>query len=118
MLKLNHKKLDAWKVSKEFVKEVYLLIKNFPDNEKFVLISQMKRASLSVPLNIAEGASRQTRLERKRFYQISRSSLVEVDTQLELAIDLNFTDLNQIKNTEQLISRLFALLSNMIIKTE
>jgi four helix bundle protein len=118
MLKLNHKKLDAWKVSKEFVKEIYLITKHFPDDEKFGMISQMKRAALSVPFNIAEGASRQTKAERKRFYQISISSLVEVDTQLELALDLSFTDTNQIKNAEQLISRLFAMLSNMIIKTE
>jgi four helix bundle protein len=118
MLKLNHKKLDAWKVSKEMVNEIYLLVNNFPDDEKFGMISQMKRAALSVPLNIAEGASRQTKAERKRFYQISRSSVVEIDTQLELSLGLKFTNTDEIKIVEDLIARVFGMLSKMIIITE
>ena len=118
MLKLNHKKLDVWKISKEFVREIYSLTKNFPEDEKFGMISQMKRAALSVPLNIAEGASRFSKLERKRFYEISRSSLVEVDTQLELSLDLDFVEKEEIIELEKLISRVFGMLSSMIVNTK
>lgn len=82
MLNLNHKDLKVWEKSIELVTDIYALTDDFPSEEKFGLISQLRRASVSIPSNIAEGASRKSENERKRFYEIARSSLVEVDTQM------------------------------------
>jgi four helix bundle protein len=76
MLKLNHKQLDVWNASIELVKEVYLLTQIFPKDELYGLSSQLKRASVSIVSNLAEGLSRSTKLDTRRFLQIARSSLV------------------------------------------
>ena len=74
-LKLNHQSLDIYNVSKSFVLECYKLTKHLPADEKFGMITQIRRAALSVHLNIAEGASRRSDAERKRFYEIARGSI-------------------------------------------
>ena len=117
MLKLNHKNLDVWKVSLLLIKDIYTLTESYPKSEIFGLTSQLRRASVSVNSNIAEGASRRTSAERKRFYEVSRSSLVEIDTQLEISILLNYvreTSLNEINNKT---NELFAKITNLINKT-
>jgi four helix bundle protein len=73
MLKLNHKKLDVWKVSVELVKDIYKLTSDFPKDEQYGLVSQLRRASVSVVSNLAEGLSRSTELDIRRFLQIARS---------------------------------------------
>ncbi len=82
MLNLSHKKLDVWNHSIELIKIIYKLTENFPKHEIYGLSGQIRRASVSIASNIAEGCSRKSTLEKKRFLEISRSSLVEVDTQL------------------------------------
>ena len=67
-LQLNHQKLDLYKVSRSFVLEYYKLSKQLPADEKFGMISQVRRAALSVHLNIAEGSSRKSEAERKRYF--------------------------------------------------
>ncbi|MBL8017203.1 MAG: four helix bundle protein [Ignavibacteria bacterium] len=84
MLKLNHKQLAVWDKSLHLVKEVYKLTSRLPNEEKYVLTSQLRRASISVASNIAEGAARKSIIERRRFYEVSRSSSVEIDTQIEI----------------------------------
>jgi four helix bundle protein len=90
MLKLNHKNLEVWKTSIEIIKEVYKVSGLFPSEEKFNLISQIRRAALSISNNIAEGAARSSKAEKRRFYEIARSSFVEVDNCLEVALHLNY----------------------------
>lgn len=85
-----HKKLDAWKLSFEFVKEIYLATDGFPSSEKFGLTSQLRRASVSIPTNIAEGAGRKSKKEFINFLSIALGSVSEVDTLLLLSRDLNF----------------------------
>jgi four helix bundle protein len=80
-----HKKLDAWKESMNLVILVYELTRQFPQNEVFGLISQLRRAVISIPGNVAEGAARQTRREFIQFLYIARGSLSEVDTYIEIA---------------------------------
>jgi four helix bundle protein len=114
MLSLNHKKLKVWGKSIELVKEIYQLTITFPSHEKFGLISQLRRASVSVASNISEGASRKSKNERTRFYEISRSSLVEIDTQIEISIMLGYLKENDIKKLKSLANEVFAMLSAMI----
>ena len=91
MLKLNHKKLEVWNKGIELVAEIYMITKFLPKEEIFGLSSQLRRASVSVISNIAEGSARKSSLERKRFYEISRSSLVEIDAQIEIAHRLSIS---------------------------
>ena len=93
MLNLSHKNLEVYKISLKLIKEVYAITKGFPKEELYVLVSQIRRAAISVCSNIAEGASRISRAEKKRFYEISRSSLVEMDTQFEISsiLDILFS---------------------------
>lgn len=116
MLQLGHKNLIVWKKSVLLVKEIYHLTGNFPDEEKFGLISQLRRAAVSVSSNISEGAARSSFKERKRFYEIARSSLVEVDTQLELSFVLKFLSKKDLKISSELLNEIFAMLSKMIGK--
>jgi four helix bundle protein len=114
MLDLNHKKLTVWKKSKELVKQIYVLTGNFPSEEKFGMGSQLRMAALSVPSNISEGASRRSKTERERFYEIARSSLVEIDTQIEISLDLEYLDTEDIDELIRLANKVFAMLSVMI----
>ena len=114
MLLLNHKKLNVYHKSLELVSEIYSLTQKFPTQEKFGLISQIRRAAFSIPSNIAEGASRKSLKERKRFYEISRSSLVELDTQIGISIKLNYLTKKQIVKLEKVANEIFAMLSAMI----
>jgi four helix bundle protein len=82
-------KLEVWQNSRSFVKDIYTITTNFPDNEKFGLISQIRRASLSIFANIAEGMSRKTDKDKARFISISFGSAIEVVNFHILANDLN-----------------------------
>jgi four helix bundle protein len=114
MLDLKHKKLSVWIKSIELVKEVYLLTNSFPSDERFGLTSQIRRASVSVVSNISEGASRKSINERVRFYEISRSSLVEIDSQIEISILLGYLKRKEVKKLKNLTNEVFAMLSAMI----
>ncbi len=85
-----HKKLNAWVKSFEFVKEIYLVTDKFPSEEKFGLVSQMRRAAVSVPVNIAEGAARKSKKEFIQFLHIALGSMTELDTLLLLSADVGF----------------------------
>lgn len=114
MLNLAHKKLEVYKISLQLIKEVYRLTKLFPKDEHFVLVSQLRRAVISVSSNIAEGSARSSKQERRRFYEIARSSLVEVDTQFEAALILNYIAEKDIIELEGLAESGFRMLSRMI----
>jgi len=114
MLKLNHKNLDVWQLALKFVSLIYEVTSNYPKDELFGLTNQTRRASISISANIAEGSSRKSLVERKRFYEIARSSLVEVDNHLEIAITLNYLDDKTIKIIDEKLNELFAKLSKFI----
>jgi four helix bundle protein len=81
----NFKKLNIWVNAMSLVKDVYLLTSNFPKEEKFGLISQINRCSISVPSNIAEGSSRSSNKEFSHFIKIALGSLFELETQIILS---------------------------------
>ena len=116
MLNLSHKNLDVWKSDMQLVKEIYELTKNFPHEELYGLTSQLRRASVSVPSNLSEGLAREFRAESKRFLDISRSSLVEIDTQWEISLMLQLCDKNEIKFIDELLNKSFAMTTNLIKK--
>jgi hypothetical protein len=114
MLDLIHKKLEVYKISLQLVKEIYTLTNRFPADEKYILSSQIKRAAISVCSNIAEGSARISDAEKKRFYEIARSSLVEVETQMEIALVLNYLSENDISNANEFMESVFKMLSKLI----
>lgn len=79
MLELSHKKLIAWQKAIQLLPLIYDVCRKLPRDENYNIISQIKRAGLSVSNNLAEGASRKTKPDKKRFFEISGSSVVEVD---------------------------------------
>jgi four helix bundle protein len=116
MLNLSHKNLDVWMKSIELVSEIYKLTTNFPREEQFGLTSQIRRAAISIPSNISEGIARASNLETIRFLYIARSSLVELDTQNEIAINLDYLKNSEIDNLKEQVNHTFAMLSKLIQK--
>ena len=86
----NYKELEIWKASLKICTPIYKLTKTFPDDEKFGLISQIRRAAVSVHSNIAEGSSRNSNKDFARFLEIAIGSAYEIETQLLIASDLGF----------------------------
>lgn len=78
MYQFYFEKLEVWQNSRKLVKEIYLLTSSFPDNEKFGITNQMRRASTSISANIAEGFSRQSNKEKSRFLNIAFGSTIEI----------------------------------------
>lgn len=97
-LNLAHTKLDVFQESKKLVLDCYKLTKAFPPDEKFAMTQQIRRAALSAHLNIAEGCSRKSEIERKRYFEISRGSVIEIDTALDIALELDYCSSMNIKN--------------------
>lgn len=114
MLVLSHKNLEVYKTSLKIIREVYKATRLFPKEEQYVLVPQIRRAAISVCCNIAEGASRISKQEKKRFYEISRSSLVELDTQFEIAQLLSYYKTEQSQELETYLDSVFRMLSRMI----
>jgi len=86
----SHEQLEAWKFAMQLVKAVYQMTSDYPTEERYGLAQQMRRAAVSIPSNIAEGAGRNGAKEFLNFVGISRGSLAELETQLQLAVMLGF----------------------------
>ena len=97
----NFKDLKIWSKSRVLVKKIYELTEEFPSDEKFGLISQMRRAAVSIVSNIAEGSGKESDKDFCRFLEVAYSSSFELETQLILAVDLTF--IKQDASTEILI---------------
>ena len=107
-----HNELNVWKESMNLVKKVYMLTSSFPATEQFGLTSQIRRAVVSIPSNIAEGYGRNSDKELIRFCWISMGSLSEVETQLIIARELGFV--NDTAELEQDIRNIRKILSGFI----
>ncbi len=112
----SYRDLIVWQKSMILVTLLYQLTKQFPDDEKFGLTSQIKRSSVSIPSNIAEGYGRSTRKEYIRFLEISRASLYEFQTQLEIAVNLKFIDIIVTKEIFDLGIEVEKMLNSLIRK--
>ena len=92
MYTFSFERLDVWTKSRLLTKSVYHLTKNFPDDERFGITSQLRRAAISVCSNIAEGSSRKSKKDQVHFYNIAFSSLMETLNQLIISNDLDYLD--------------------------
>lgn len=107
-------KLVVWRKVREFIKLLYAITDRFPSNESFGLTSQVRRATLSVLLNIVEGDRRKSRKEFLRFLDTADASLVEVEACLEIALDLNYLTKADFENLEEKRKEIAIMLFSLI----
>jgi four helix bundle protein len=110
--KRRHEELDVWRDAMDLVEAVYRMSASFPSDERFGLTAQIRRAVVSVPSNIAEGAARRSRTELLQFLHVARASLAEVETQMQIALRLGMV--TSIDNAAETADRVFAKLNAMI----
>lgn len=106
--------LEVWKTGHELVIETYKITKNFPKDEQFGLVSQMKRSSASITANIAEGFGRQHSKEKEQFYLISAGSLFELKDQLLIAKDVKYINESDFLKLADLANKCHAQLNAML----
>ena len=114
-----YKKLEVYQYSKELVTAVYQLLSLFPQEEKFALCEQLRRAVISIPSNIAEGFGRVSSKEKVHFIEIAYGSLMEVSCQLDIAKDLKYlreSDFITLMQQMEAIARMLSALRFSIIK--
>ena len=109
-----HKKLDVWNMAMDLILTIYQASESFPKEERFGLTNQMRRAALSVPSNIAEGAARQTRKEFMNYLHMAQGSLSELDTQLEVAKRLGYLAEEAWTKLDGHLDRIDKMLSGLI----
>jgi four helix bundle protein len=109
-----HKKLDLWRAAMELAVTIYQVTDSFPREERYGLTDQVRRASSSVPSNIAEGAGRQTRKEFINYLHIAQGSLSELDTHLELARRLGYLGQDSWTALDEKVERIDKMLSDLI----
>ena len=107
----NYKNLIVWQKSIGLVKQIYQLTASFPSEEKFGLVSQMRRAVVSIPSNIAEGQARRTTGDYVRFVSTSEGSLAELETQLIISVELSFCSENETKVIFSLMTEIRKMLN-------
>ncbi|MFC1837597.1 four helix bundle protein [Thermodesulfobacteriota bacterium] len=109
-----HKNLKAWQLAMDIVEKIYSTTESFPPDEKFSLVSQLRRCAISVPSNIAEGAARNTKKEFANFLHISQGSLSELDTQLELSLRLQYIDKDTWEKLDNMLIEEDKIISGLI----
>jgi four helix bundle protein len=114
----SYKDLTVWQKSIELVLCIYTLTEDFPKQEQYGLMSQMRRASVSIPSNIAEGSKRGSRKDYKKFIRNSFGSGAELETQLILAQKLDFCTNRDLENTQELLDSIMKMLNSLIKSLE
>jgi len=109
-----HKDLDVWKDSRKLVSVIYELTSKFPKEEVYSLTAQIKRAAITIPSNVAEGAARDSNKEYIHFLFIALGSVAELDTQLIIAKDLNFISDKDFNSTSEKLNIIGKMLSGLI----
>lgn len=108
-----YRKLVAYVKARELVRKVYQLLKRFPKEEQYALCDQLRRASISVTSNIAEGVNHYSTKEKIHFIEMSYASLMEVMSQLEIANDLGYISDADMNNAEVIVADIARLLSGL-----
>jgi four helix bundle protein len=107
----DYRDLIVWQKSMDLVAEVYRLTRGFPREELFGLTSQVRRAAVSIPSNIAEGQARQSTAEFRRFLSIAQGSRAEVETQLLIAVRLNYSTESDVQTAVSLLTEIQKMLA-------
>jgi four helix bundle protein len=110
----NYKKLEAWTISMETIKEIYDMTKLYPIEEKYGLISQTNRAAVSIASNIAEGMGRNHKKDTIQFLHISRGSAYEVETLLSVAKMISIVDEHTYSHLNNKLERNIQILNGLI----
>ena len=114
--------MEAWQLYKDFIKEIYKITKKFPDSEKYGLVSQINRASLSIASNLAKGSSRTSSKDQAHFSQLAYSSLMEVICQLIISKELEYINEKQYfsirESAEELSNKINSLINYQLKKYE
>lgn len=110
-----HKKLKVWQESVKFSIDIYKITNIFPPHEQFGLVSQLRRASVSIPSNIAEGSKRGTTKDFASFLRIAHGSSAEVETQLLIAKELNYIKENDYTNLNTSLEKIMGMLGSLIV---
>jgi len=110
------RKLHVYIKAKELVQQVYTLLKKFPNEERYALCDQLRRAVISVPSNIAEGSGRQSEKDQAHFYTIAYGSLMEALSQLDVACDLGYISQEEFNQIELLIDEEAKMLTGLVAK--
>ena len=105
--------LVAWQKAMALVTEVYRLTRTFPKEETYGIVSQVRRAAVSIPSNIAEGHAHRSRTEYSRFVQIAIGSLHELDTQLEIAVNLGYLTSSSYRDLHEKVREIERMLSSL-----
>jgi four helix bundle protein len=114
-VKINsYRNLIVWQKSVALVTDIYTLTKSFPQEEKFGIVSQLNRASVSIPSNIAEGWGRESSKNYLQFLRISRGSLMETETLLEISKNLNYINDSEFKVISDNIEEVSKILQGLI----
>ena len=113
MNRYSYKNLNVYQDAKAFVVAVYKLLDKFPETEKFALCNQIRRAAISVTSNIAEGVSRISAKEKIHFLEIAYASMMEVDSQLDVSVDLGYISLERYNKIEEKIDGIARQLSSL-----
>ena len=114
MLSKPHKKLDVWQKSIVLIEKIYELTKGYPSSENYGLTNQMRRAAISIPANISEGAARQTKKEFIQFLHMAQGSLSELDTHLEISERLGYLKDNHLRELSLLMNDVDKMLTGLI----
>ena len=109
----NYKKLNVWVSSISLVKNIYNLTRKFPKEEMFVLTQQLRRAAISIPSNIAEGAGRNSNAQFKNFLQISIGSCFEVETQLIISKELEYISEEELETISKELDSIMKMNHNL-----
>lgn len=109
-----HKDLEVWQKAIAFVTDVYNQTGNFPKEELYGLVSQLRRSAVSIPINIAEGAARQSNKEFIQFLYVALGSLMELDTQLIIAKNLNFLSEKNVNDLQTKADEIGKMLNGLI----
>lgn len=108
-----YRKLIAYQKAKEVVKRAYRLMKKFPADERFAMCDQLRRASVSITSNIAEGVTRYSVKDKAHFIEMSYGPLMEVSSQFEIAEELGYISIEERLSMDQLIEEVARLLSGL-----
>ncbi|OGM05630.1 hypothetical protein A2125_00450 [Candidatus Woesebacteria bacterium GWB1_43_5] len=112
----SYKELIVWQKSIKLVKEIYNVTKRFPKSELFALVDQIRRASVSIPSNIAEGYGRRSHKEYLQFYSIAYGSALEVETQLIISKELGFITQVEFDKVGSILTEVIKMLYVMVFR--